>query len=223
LSVNAQTEVKALSKDGNMLSETLKNSVIARRTIAPTTGNFGAVERLGLSIKTLHQLLARESSLPGRKIILWVSPGWPMLWGPGTVDLTPSQQSEMFSNVVNLSRELRDGRFTVYFVNPLGAGEDRGNAFYYKDFLKGISKPSQIYAGALALQVIAIQSGGLVFNASNDIAGELQMCMADNANYYGLSFDSPPAEHPDEYHQIEIQIAKPGLVARTREGYYNQP
>ena len=39
--------------------------------------------------------------------------------------------------------------------------------------------------------------------------------------YYELSFDPPRAEHPDEYHHIEVQVAKPGLTARTREGYYS--
>jgi hypothetical protein len=38
-----------------------------------------------------------------------------------------------------------------------------------------------------------------------------------------LSFDPPHADHADEYHHIEVQVAKPGLTARTRQGYYQQP
>jgi hypothetical protein len=31
------------------------------------------------------------------------------------------------------------------------------------------------------------------------------------------------AAKPDEYHQLQIKLAKPGLTARTRQGYYAQP
>jgi len=51
----------------------------------------------------------------------------------------------------------------------------------------------------------------------------LQQSVADGQAYYELSFDPPRADHADEYHHIEVQVAKPGLTARTREGYYLQP
>jgi hypothetical protein len=47
--------------------------------------------------------------------------------------------------------------------------------------------------------------------------------VADGKAYYELSFEPPTADHKDEYHHIEVQVAKPGLTARTREGYYLQP
>jgi hypothetical protein len=45
----------------------------------------------------------------------------------------------------------------------------------------------------------------------------------DGSAYYELIFDPTPAEHPNEYHQIELQVSQPGLTLRTRQGYYNQP
>jgi len=47
--------------------------------------------------------------------------------------------------------------------------------------------------------------------------------LADTEAYYELSFDPPPGDRRDEYHHLEIQVAKPGLIARTRQGYYSQP
>jgi len=38
--------------------------------------------------------------------------------------------------------------------------------------------------------VLAIQSGGLALNSSNNIAGLIQECVADAAPYYEISFDS---------------------------------
>ena len=70
--------------------------------------------------------------------------------------------------------------------------------------------------------MLAIQSGGLALEFNNDVAAMLQQCVSDSAPYYEISFDAAPVERPDEYHQLEIKLAKPGLTARTRQGYYAQ-
>jgi hypothetical protein len=41
--------------------------------------------------------------------------------------------------------------------------------------------------------------------------------------FYTISFDPPTAAHPDEYHDLKVQIGAPGLSARTNTGYYDQP
>jgi hypothetical protein len=89
--------------------------------------------------------------------------------------------------------------------------------------LKGISKPSQVQLADLGLPVLAVQSGGLALNFNNDIASLLQECLSDSAPYYEISFDSAPVDRRDDYHHLEIKLAKPGLTARTRQGYYAQP
>jgi VWFA-related protein len=124
---------------------------------------------------------------------------------------------------VAVSTQLRQARVTLYNVSPIGAGESVFRASYYQEFLKGVSKPGQVSIGNLGLQVLAVQSGGQAFESTNDIAGALQNCLADAVPYYEISFASAQAEKPDQYHQIEIKVAKPGLLARTRQGYYAQP
>jgi hypothetical protein len=77
--------------------------------------------------------------------------------------------------------------------------------------------------GNLALQVLAVQSGGLALSLSNYVSEEMQQAIADTQTYYEISFDPPVARQPDEYHQIQIKVARPGLSARTRQGFYVQP
>lgn len=142
---------------------------------------------------------------------------------PATGKMYLEQQRGIFTDIVSLTTQLQQARVTLYGVDPLGASEAVGRDSYYKEFLKGISKPTQVYPGNLGLQVLAVQSGGLAFSATNDIAGLLQKCLADSVPYYEISFDSPKAAQRDEYHHLEIKLAKPGLTARTRQGYYAQP
>lgn len=210
------------SSDGNALSAALDRDDVGLREITRSSGYYGAAERLQYSLNALNQLVASEAPHPGRKMMLWVSPGWPLLSGPNT-ELDSKQQQEIFGNIVALSTQFLQARITLYSVNPLGAGESVFRASYYEEFLNGVSKPGQVSVGDLGLPVLAIQSGGLALDSTNDIAGALQECVADAVPYYEISFDPPPAAKPNEYHQLEIKIAKPSLIARTRHGYYAQP
>jgi VWFA-related protein len=210
-----------LSSDGNALSDALDKQDIAIRAIGRSAAFYGAAERLQYSLAALHQLTASLAPQPGRKIVLWVSPGWPLLSGP-RVELSSKQQQQIFSDVVSFSTQLRQAGITLYSVNPAGSTESVLRASYYKDFLKGVIKPNQVAAGNLGLPVLAVQSGGLALELNNDLTALLQECISDVAPYYEITFDAAPAERPDEYHQLEIKLGKPGLTAHTRQGYYAQ-
>ena len=210
------------SSDGNALSAAVDHDQIGIRDIGRSAGFYGASERLQYSLGALNQLITTETPRPGRKILLWVSPGWPILSGPN-VELDAKEQGQIFAQIVALSTQLRQAHITLYSVNPLGAGESVFRGTYYEEFLKGVSKPSQVNLGNLALQVLALQSGGLELDYNNDLSGLLQKCVSDAAPYYEISFAAAAAERPDEYHRIEIKLAKSGLIARTRQGYYAQP
>ena len=71
--------------------------------------------------------------------------------------------------------------------------------------------------------MLAIQSGGLVLDALQDISRAIEHCVEDASAFYTVSFDPPHAAQPDEYHDLKVQIGAPGLSARTNSGYYNQP
>jgi VWFA-related protein len=209
------------SQDGNAVSASLDHFAVGLRTIRRSQGFYGAGDRLSLSIKAMSMLTGHESRVPGRKFVLWISPGWPILSGP-EVQIGPRQQGSIFRTVAGLSTGLREAGITLYSIDPLGTA-DAGSLYSsaYQNFLKGVREPSDAQFGNLALQVLAVQSGGQVLNSSNDVAGLLRKAMSDTGAYYELSFDAAPGE-PDEYHQIQVEIAKPGLVARTRTGYYSR-
>lgn len=210
------------TRDGNALSAALDANGIEHRVVTRSAGFWGADERLSLSLNGLSQIAARESTRPGRKVILWISPGWPYLSGPRE-DLDNAQRQQLFAQVTSMSTQLRLAGITLYSVDSLGAGENVGAEYYYEEFVKGVAKADQVEAGDLALQVLAVQSGGLAVNAGNDIVSHLQQCIADVGPYYEISFVAPPAEHVNEYHQIEVKVDRGGLTARTRAGYYAQP
>lgn len=213
---------KDFTSDGKGLSSSLDHNTIGLRQITRNSGIWGADERFQISLTAMRQLTAYAATIPGRKIVLWVSPGWPLLSG-GNIQLSSKQQQQIFGNVVAFSKQLQEANLTLYNINPLGPDENLFYAHYYQNFLQGVSNPGQTDLADLSLQVIAIQSGGLVFNGSSDVTGSLKRFMADTESWYEITFETPAAERPDEYHQIETTVDKPGLIARTRDGYYAQP
>lgn len=210
------------SRDGKALKAALDQNAIGLRTIGRSTGFYGAEERLDMSLRALDGLIAREETKPGRKIMLWVSPGWPLFSGPN-IQLSRKEQQQLFAQVVSISARLRKARITLYNINPLGVGESLFRADYYKGFLNGVKDPSRTDAADLSLQVLATQTGGLALTSNNDISAMLQRAMSDASAYYEITFPAAPGDRPNEYHGVEVQVDKPGLTARTRSGYYTEP
>lgn len=212
------------SNDGNALSAAMDQYPIGLHSILRSGAFWSAVERFQISLDALIQLAAREAPRPGRKIIVWISPGWPLLSSPGVeAQLEAEQRQQIFENVVSLANLMQQGRITLYSIDPLGSTESLDRAFYWEAFAKGISKPSQAEYGDMALQVIATQSGGLALTTGNDITLFLKQCLADTQAYYEISFVPSLNERRGEYHHLEVRVAKGGMVARTRQGYYSQP
>jgi VWFA-related protein len=207
--------------DGNVLSASFDQYAIGLRNVRRSS-QFEAQDRFSLSLKALGQIVMHESDLPGRKLIFWVSPGWPLLSGPH-VELDGKQLNQIFASIVGLSTDQRQGRVILYSISPLGTSQGLGSTFYYENFLKGVSDAHKASLGDLSLQVLAVQSGGLALTSSNDVASLLNRCLVDAQSYYEVSFDASPADRRDEYHSLEIKVDKPGLTARTRQGYYAQP
>lgn len=211
------------SANGDTIGALLDKYKVPLHTVQRSAGFYGAVERFELSIRALLQLANQEASTPGRKLVLWVSPGWPLLSGPGVESvLDDGQRKQIFEKVVSISGLLRRGGITLYAVDPLGTSDSLSRDFYWQSFTNGINSPRQADWGDIALQVLAFQSGGQVLNRSNDLAGELHQCLADAQAYYEISF-VPSSDQPREsYHRIEVRIDKPGLTVRTLQGYYAQ-
>ena len=208
--------------DGNLLAKAVDDIPSQLRIINRSQGFYGAQDRINLSLNSLSLLIDQQAPRPGRKLIIFISPGWPLLSGP-RIELSRRDQDRIFASVVNLSTRLRQANITLYQVDPLGTNEGMERRFYYENFTKGIVKSGQTDQGDLGLQVIATQSGGLVFNASNDVAGLIKQSVDDASDYYELSFAGAPGEHPNEYHQLEVKLAEQGYAVRTRHGYYAQP
>jgi VWFA-related protein len=211
------------SQNGNAISSALDQYKIPLRS--------GTTDRFQISFQGFARLMANERGRPGRKIVIWVSPGWPKLPGPGAHDFKKRQQ--VFGNIVEVSTQLREGQIKLYSIDP-SALEDIGPGLTnpptihlrpsgQKTKFVGVSEPGKAQLANLTLEEIATQSGGLTLHPGNNMTSELRKCLADTTAFYEISFDPTITDQLNAYHQLEVHLTQPGLTARAIQGYYSQP
>jgi len=210
------------SVDGNALVAVLDQIKGGVHSIYSAMGADGDLQRFQLSLREMAVVAENEALRPGRKLLIWVGPGWPML-NSNSFRFSDKDQRHYFDTIVELSTKLREARVAVYSVSSTNIQNDGLNRFMYKDFLKGVPSALKADTGNLALKVLVLQSGGRILGPDNNLAEQINSCIADANAFYSLSFDPPHAEHADEYHDLKIELAQPGLTIRTTSGYYNQP
>ena len=208
---------QASSLDGNALLASLEGANSELRMVGRSAGFWGAADRLNWSLNQLTQLTRYEANQPGRKVAFFISPGWPMLARAGE-EATDKERKGAFNAIVGLSNGLREADMTLYSLDPFQLG--RTDPFYYQSYLKPATNQDKAEYADLGLQVLAAHSGGLVEVTGMDILGELKTAMRDADACYRLTFEAPPADRRNEYHELRLQVDKTGAQVRTTAGYY---
>ena len=163
-------------------------------------------------------MLEIERKEPGRKLLFWIGPGWPLLGSDAT-----SQQEDYFINqIVSLQNQMREARVQVFNLRIFRPTMPPAS-ISYQNYQKGIQRKDEAEEMYLTLQVLAIASGGRVTLPSHDVAGEIARTVNEESVYYTLQFKPDNAERPQKFHELAVQIGQPGAVARLITGYYEAP
>ena len=189
------------------------------------------------ALKALGDIAAMERQRPGRKLLIWVGPGWAVGSGAYANNLAPRQ--DHFDMIEWFSTLLREARITLYSFS-VGETNADGRALTYLTYLSGVKSVQEATFMHLNRKVIAVETGGRVLEPSEDLMGDpvtgltdfkpiadlvlqINSCVREAGTFYTLSFDPSRADRLDEYHDLKVQVETPGLTARTTTGYYDQP
>jgi VWFA-related protein len=189
---------------------------------APKTHRANCMNlRFRASVTALNRLALQQTDVPGRAIVIWLGPGWPLLRDPDFQQDSPAVKRNFFDYLVQLSTALREGQVTLDAVSSpelVRSSEKLSD----KDllYLNGMPSESESSAASLALPMLAHQTGGLILEGSKDLATDLAACLADAHAYYLVAFDSAAASRPGELHLMHLNVDKPGLKVRTDTSYY---
>jgi hypothetical protein len=235
------------SADGNVLADEIRDdrkSVMARRMFGGTRGMpsdaLFAEDPPGLTaLKALGEIGMAELRSSGRKLLIWVGPGWGV--GSGRYFHSILNRQQLFEAIDWFSTLLREARITLYSTSVGEAEWDKSREILYRTYLAGVKSPQDATENQLERKVIAVQSGGRVLDPSDDLTtnisatglsdrvpeydlvAQINRCVLEGSTFYTLSFNPAPTERSDEYHDLEVRVGVPGLTARTNTGYYDQP
>jgi VWFA-related protein len=217
------------SADGNVLADEIahhKDVAVIRSGPGSQASSFSrSTSYAGIEqsvLTTLGDIATAERQKPGRKLLIWVGPGWGI--GSGAFPYLESSEPKqlLFDRIYWFTTLLREAHLVVYSFS-VGEPSPDPHSLLFTGYLNGVQLASQANSMYLYRKVLAVESGGRVLEPDNDLVRQINSCVQEANTFYSLSFDPSPADHPREYHDLKVQIDKPGLVARTSTGYYDQP
>jgi VWFA-related protein len=179
------------------------------------------------------------AGLPGRKAMLYVSEGVPLRVGEELYEEWQAKyptlaeamkfDARLHATRFNLSREFSEvvhhanaARVTFYTID---ASTDRG--------LEGLS-PENLASTVPALQATAAMNrevsmigfagatGGKFLANTPGLGAALAHVKDDFTSYYSLGY-SPDHYGDGKYHRITVNVHRPGVKVRSREGYLDKP
>ncbi|HWN42675.1 MAG TPA: hypothetical protein VNW71_10665, partial [Thermoanaerobaculia bacterium] len=170
-------------------------------------------------VSAVVSAMRATSGVPGRKVLLLLSGGWPY-----------SIQSFIRGDQdTSMSRELPDGEqlyrpltttanllgYTIYPVDVPGVQSEAAGASSFGFGGSGGRFREQEVEGALSF--IAKETGGRPLMNTQRMKA-LEVAETDTRSYYWLGF-SPTWERNDKPHQVDVQLLRPGLTARFRNSF----
>jgi len=216
------------SGDGNALAGEIASDRLVfirrRQLLGNGTGEFVDQDPAGLqALKALGDIATAERRKPGKKLLLWIGPGWNI---GSAMDFEPKKtrdpKQDTFNTIYWFSTLLREARISL-FNFTVGQSDPVSRSDLYMRFLTGVESALQSSIKNLDRKVLAVQSGGRVLRPGNDLVSQIDDCIQEGRAFYTLSFNPSHADRPSEYHSLQVQIGQPGLKARTKTGYYDQP
>jgi VWFA-related protein len=174
--------------------------------------------QLEAEVSAVVSAMRATSGVPGRKVLLLLSGGWPF-----------SIQSYLRgAQDTSMSRELPEGEkiyrplssaanllgYTIYPVDVPGVQSGTGDSADVGGLGEGRYREQEVEG---ALSFLAKETGGRpLMNSLRDKA--LDVAEEDTRSYYWLGF-TPSWERNDKQHKVDVDVRRPGLTVRSRNSF----
>jgi VWFA-related protein len=193
-----------------------------------------AFNDLSFSIDALKEILTWLAGLPGRKAVLYVSDGLPMVPGEDLFYMINEKFTDD-SSVLSMAREFdasrrfmelvalaNSNRVTLYTIDASGLRvsqtftAEQGSVG--RDGVQSIGESVYRHNIQAPLRMLAEETGGQAIYNTNDVGPGLDRVASDFGTYYSLGY-TPGHGGSGRFYRIEVKVRRKGLRIRHREGY----
>jgi VWFA-related protein len=157
----------------------------------------------------LRQVANATSGHHGPKSMIWLGRGFP---SSRHEKVRVDKDSKGTGTTQHTINELREGRVTLYTIDPAGVMIDPDEYNHGRDASPGGGDPK--------FEAIAISTGGVAMHGRNDVDAEIGTAIHDGANIYTLTYTPSNDDNPEVYRKIKVTVNRPGVTFQTRPGYF---
>jgi hypothetical protein len=202
------------------------------RTYAQSTFND-----MAFSVDAIKKLVDSLAGMPGRKAVLYVSDGLPMIsgqdlfyavqnkWSEKSTSLTQTLEFDISRRLQELTYQANANRITFYTIDAAGlrtyestsaANQGPGPTAPGLSQLVDSVNISNVQS---TLQLLAEKTGGVAIINTNVAMPGLERIARDFNTYYSLGY-TPPHFGDGRYYKLEVKVKnRRDLRVRHREGY----
>lgn len=234
-------ELLEMENDSGMAVQRFEERRIALDEIAESTSEhralsvahrFAETEFFDVegTIGKVHDLVETIGGLRGRKAIVYVSEGIPMVAGEdlfyaanekfrtaGAISEARGYDlSRKFSALASFSNT---HRVTFYTLDAAGLRTTSTSDLQQRTVIRSTLVDSQnIHNLQASIVLLADQTGGRVARDTNDFGPFMKQIVSDLGTYYSIGY--PVAHHGDgRYHRIKVEVDRNRVEVRHRDGY----
>ncbi len=186
---------------------------------------------LSFSLDSLKNLVSSLAGVPGRKAVLYVSSGLPLIagedvfhaiqdkWASATSAILESRNYDATRRYQEMLAQANANRISFYTIDA--GGLRTSTSISAENARPGASAfVDSIYFSNLqgSLQLMAERTGGKAIYNTNDPTKGLDLVAGDFRNYYSLGY-SPAHSGDGRYHKVDVKTKRKDLVVRHRDGY----
>ena len=187
---------------------------------------------LTFTIDSLKNTVSSLAGLPGRKAILYVSDGLPLVAGEdafhavqerfstASISLLESRNYDASRRFKELIASANANRITFYTLDAAGLRVSSSvSAENRTADISGLVDSVHWSNIQSTLRMMAVETGGVAILNSNEPTLPLARVADDLRNYYSLGY-TPGHSGDGRYHEVEVRVkGRKDLEVRAREGY----
>jgi len=200
------------------LAEAEKHRELMEREIAILT-----------TLRAMRQIAQSCAGLPGRKILLWASGGFPFSFseiGEEMKTMSPTRAS--YADLAPFYQEtwkiLNQSQVAVYPVDVRGLTTNMLTDVSADSPTRGYEHSEWTNSETIAtFKAFAQMTGGLAFYNTNGLKRAFEKAADDNREYYMLSFYLNSHQAKTGWHKLNVRVKRRGTEVRARSGFYVNP
>ena len=201
--------------------------------------NFYENNRILGTLKAIEFIANHLVRVPGRKNLIWVSGGFPLMIGYES--LVPANaaidQRTYTEEVTRTVQAVNDANMAIYPVDARGLMADPR----YSAARPNVSSPTNMRGAAAgtnarppvprppvgvrnqeSMQELASRTGGRVYINTNDLTHAIRDAVSDSQVTYTLGFYPLNEKYDGKFHEIRLDVPeRSGLNLRYRKGYFD--